>query len=53
VNLITSGRALHGMPDGAKRTSTENEVSAGLNEMNSFHSRFADLVTPYLRMPVR
>jgi hypothetical protein len=47
VNLITSGGALHSMPDGAKRTSTENEVSAGLNEMNSFHARFADLVTPY------
>jgi hypothetical protein len=33
--------------------SAENAVTAALNEMNTFYTRLADLVTPYLRMPVR
>jgi hypothetical protein len=52
VDLIAFRRALHEM-DGPQRTNAENKVSAALNEMSGFYARLADLVTRYLRMPVR
>ncbi len=53
INVITKERGIRDLPNGPQRTKYEDELEAGLNTMNEFYGKLAELVTPYLRMATR